>query len=70
MFVLKVRPFADTGKSSKFTINHYVMPGDSLNININNKGVAANTFQAIVIGSGISGGWAAKELCEHGVKTL
>ena len=46
------------------------MPGDSLNININNKGVAANTFQAIVIGSGISGGWAAKELCEHGVKTL
>jgi choline dehydrogenase-like flavoprotein len=23
-----------------------------------------------VIGSGISGGWAAKELCEHGLKTL
>ncbi|HUS00655.1 MAG TPA: hypothetical protein VMY77_02955, partial [Chitinophagaceae bacterium] len=46
------------------------MPRDSLNININTKGVAANTFQAIVIGSGISGGWAAKELCEHGLKTL
>ena len=29
-----------------------------------------NTFDAIVIGSGISGGWAAKELCEHGLKTL
>jgi hypothetical protein len=70
LFVLKVTPFADTGKSFKFTLNHYVMPGDSLNININNKGVAANTFEAIVIGSGISGGWAAKELCEHGVKTL
>ncbi len=28
------------------------------------------TFDAIVIGSGISGGWAAKELCEHGLKTL
>lgn len=27
-------------------------------------------FDAIVIGSGISGGWAAKELCEQGVKTL
>ncbi len=27
-------------------------------------------FDAIVIGSGISGGWAAKELCEHGLKTL
>lgn len=29
-----------------------------------------NTFDAIVIGSGITGGWAAKELCEHGLKTL
>lgn len=29
-----------------------------------------NTFDAIVVGSGISGGWAAKELCEQGLKTL
>jgi len=29
-----------------------------------------NAFDAIVIGSGISGGWAAKELCEKGLKTL
>jgi choline dehydrogenase-like flavoprotein len=29
-----------------------------------------NTYDAIVIGSGISGGWAAKELCEKGLKTL
>jgi len=29
-----------------------------------------NTFDAIVVGSGISGGWAAKELCEKGLKTL
>lgn len=28
------------------------------------------TFDAIVIGSGMSGGWAAKELCEKGLKTL
>jgi choline dehydrogenase-like flavoprotein len=28
------------------------------------------SFDAIVIGSGISGGWAAKELCEAGLKTL
>lgn len=27
-------------------------------------------FDAIVIGSGISGGWAAKELCEKGLRTL
>lgn len=27
-------------------------------------------FEAIVVGSGISGGWVAKELCERGVKTL
>jgi len=29
-----------------------------------------NSFDAIVVGSGISGGWAAKELCEKGLKTL
>lgn len=30
----------------------------------------SQVFDAIVIGSGISGGWAAKELCEKGLKTL
>ncbi len=34
------------------------------------KGTEQHTFDAIVIGSGISGGWAAKELCDLGVKTL
>tara|TARA_B100000575_G_C23120008_1_gene647991 strand:+ start:443 stop:2134 length:1692 start_codon:yes stop_codon:yes gene_type:complete len=29
-----------------------------------------NEFDAIVVGTGISGGWAAKELCESGLKTL
>ena len=29
-----------------------------------------NTYDAIVVGSGITGGWAAKELCEKGLKTL
>ncbi len=29
-----------------------------------------HTYDAIVIGSGISGGWAAKELCDKGIKTL
>ncbi len=38
--------------------------------NLNTKGIAENTYDAIVIGSGISGGWAAKELCEKGLKTL
>ncbi|MGI8952058.1 MAG: GMC oxidoreductase [Chitinophagaceae bacterium] len=46
------------------------MPGDTTSININSGGVEKNTFDAIVIGSGISGGWAAKELCEKGLKTL
>lgn len=42
---------------------------DSL-LNINSKGVQQHTFDAIVIGSGMTGGWAAKELCEKGLKTL
>ena len=29
-----------------------------------------NHYDAIVVGSGISGGWAAKELCEGGLKPL
>lgn len=29
-----------------------------------------STFDAIVIGSGMSGGWAAKEFCDKGLKTL
>lgn len=32
--------------------------------------MAENTYDAIVVGSGISGGWAAKELTEKGLKTI
>ncbi len=32
--------------------------------------MADNTYDAIVVGSGISGGWAAKELTEKGLKTI
>jgi choline dehydrogenase-like flavoprotein len=44
------------------------MPGDSTNVN--GKAKEQNTYDAIVVGSGISGGWAAKELCEKGLKTI
>src|SRR4051794_2447437 len=44
------------------------MPGDTPSIN--NKAKQLNTYDAIIIGSGISGGWAAKELCEKGLKVL
>ncbi|MDH4089541.1 MAG: GMC family oxidoreductase [Cyclobacteriaceae bacterium] len=36
----------------------------------NNNAEGGNSFDAIVIGSGMSGGWAAKELTEKGLKTL
>ena len=36
--------------------------GDSLGVQVNAKGKEQQTYDAIVIGSGISGGWAAKEL--------
>src|ERR1044071_5327023 len=39
-------------------------------MNLNIDAAKQNSYDAIVIGSGISGGWAAKELCEHGLKTL
>jgi len=38
------------------------------NLNIDSE--KNRTYDAIVIGSGISGGWSAKELCERGLKTL
>ncbi len=38
--------------------------------NINGKAQQSRTYDAIVVGSGISGGWAAKELTEKGLKVL
>ncbi len=38
--------------------------------NLNIDAAKANTYDAIVIGSGISGGWAVKELTGAGLKTL
>lgn len=39
-------------------------------MNLNIDAQKQNTFDAIVVGTGISGGWAAKELTEKGLKTL
>ncbi len=39
-------------------------------MNLNIDAQKKNTYDAIVVGTGISGGWAAKELTEKGLKTL
>jgi len=39
-------------------------------MNLNMDAQKQNTYDAIVVGTGISGGWAAKELTEKGLKTL
>jgi choline dehydrogenase-like flavoprotein len=39
-------------------------------MNLNTDAEKKNTYEAIVVGTGISGGWAAKELTEKGLKTL
>src|SRR4030095_7016318 len=44
--------------------------GDALAVFIHERGTAERTYDAIVVGSGISGGWAAKELTEKGLRTL
>ncbi|WP_431213418.1 hypothetical protein ACQ86N_00265 [Puia sp. P3] len=44
------------------------MPQESPSLN--NKAKEQNTYDAIVIGTGISGGWAMKELTEKGLKVL
>ncbi len=38
--------------------------------NLNIRAIKETTFDAIVVGTGVSGGWAAKELCEGGLNTL
>lgn len=39
-------------------------------MNEEQEAIMPNSYDAIVIGTGISGGWAAKELCENGLRTL
>ncbi len=39
-------------------------------MNLNIKSKEQRTYNAIVVGTGVSGGWAAKELCEKGLTTL
>jgi choline dehydrogenase-like flavoprotein len=49
--------------------NQAAMPTDSSRAAGSDR-ATKNMYDAIVIGSGISGGWSAKELCDHGLKTL
>lgn len=46
------------------------MADPAKNVHLNNKARETNTYDVIVVGSGISGGWAAKEFAEKGFKTL
>jgi len=46
------------------------LPNDTTHTNLNTKAADQYSYDAIVIGSGISGGWAAKELCEKGLKVI
>lgn len=39
-------------------------------MNLNTEAIKKNTYDAIIIGSGVTGGWAAKELTEKGLKVL
>ena len=52
--VFKIKYLNENFKLKKMTL---------LNVNL-------EQYDAIVVGTGVSGGWAAKELCENGLKTL
>jgi choline dehydrogenase-like flavoprotein len=54
----------------KLILNHYINYVIVLSFPLQFMSTSSNTYDAIVIGSGISGGWAAKELCDKGLKTL
>lgn len=64
------RPMAlFSGRPRNFILSCLIVDTPAkMNLNISAK--KNNTFDAIVVGSGISGGWAAKELCEKGLKVL
>ena len=51
-----LRPAASVKRQARFSMNIHTP--------------FADPYDAIVVGSGISGGWAAKELTEKGLKTL
>jgi choline dehydrogenase-like flavoprotein len=62
--------FLSTRSSASLAGAKTTTMGDPNQVSLNTKGKTSNSFDAIVVGSGISGGWAAKELCEKGLKTL
>src|ERR1700680_2820283 len=51
-------------------VRHDVQPPQVIANSVPQHMINTTRYDAIVIGSGISGGWAAKELCEKGLKTL
>lgn len=53
---------------SVFFLSTGFFASSKMNLNVRSK--QQNSYDAIVVGSGISGGWAAKELCEKGLKVL
>ena len=65
--VAKARPAAQKNRSvvrPNYKISTFFL------MNLNLKAKDKNTYDAIVVGSGISGGWAAKELTQKGLKVL
>ena len=77
---IKIKLFRDDLEDGLRDFHGFSISIDSLNkieknkslINqyINDKSEKENTYDAIVVGTGVSGGWAAKELTEGGLKTL
>jgi choline dehydrogenase-like flavoprotein len=50
--------------------NILILNKQTFEMYLNTESEKKNTYDAIVVGTGVSGGWAAKELTEKGLKTL
>ncbi len=65
-----LQPYKELSRTHLLATQLFIYSFIPLFMNLNIKAQEQQTYDAIVVGSGISGGWAAKELTEKGLNVL